>query len=165
MIIIEGHDNSGKSTLARVIKSHPDFSRYGIQESEGPPVSPAEINERCERYMASVARGDKLIWVRHPVISNAIYGSFRPEGDVIRSDVRAAFHAMKPLLIYCDPMERGLGDHVVKDHDTEEHLALLQANSERILGAYRQWALKEAHVIYRIGDDVERIIRVVRPYA
>ena len=163
MFIIEGHDNSGKSTLARKLQS--ELPGYSLQESEGPPRSAAEINERCIRYMERVDAGEKLIFVRHPVISNAVYGSFRPEGDVIREDVRFRFKARRPIVVYCDPLDRGLGDHVVKDHDTKEHLALLEANHQRILEAYRNWAIRNATFWYRIGDDVATIVRAVRPYA
>src|ERR1700759_2893092 len=73
-IIIEGHDNSGKSTLAQKLAS---YIGLRIQESEGPPKSAEEINARVDGY--ELLRD--TLFVRHPVISNSIYGQFRPEGD------------------------------------------------------------------------------------
>jgi hypothetical protein len=76
VIVIEGMDNSGKSTLA---ESMADYMELLVQESEGPPLSDEEINARVDRYEHMEGR----LFVRHPVISNAIYGLFRPEGNPI----------------------------------------------------------------------------------
>ena len=151
VIIIEGMDNSGKSTLARCIAQRLNFA---IQESEGPPRSREEINARIRRY----AYMRNVVFVRHPVISNAIYGAQRPEGDPIDPALRRKFYSdPHNLFIYCDPLERGLDDHVVKDHDTPEHLALLEERRSILLKEYRSWAIRHAHFMYRIGDDMERV--------
>ena len=152
MIIIEGMDNSGKSTLAAHIAR-----RLGlrVQESEGPPRSAQEINERCLRYETL----QNTLLVRHPAVSNAIYGHFRTEGDPISPDIRERFYAAGHLIIYCDPLDRDLNDgHVVKDHDTPEHLAMLNQQKRQITQLYRGWAVRHAHIVYRIGDDMDRIV-------
>lgn len=152
MIIIEGMDNSGKSTLARYIAERCGLR---VQESEGPPRSPEEINERCRRYETL----QNTLLVRHPAVSNAIYGHFRPEGDPITADIREQFYGAGHLIIYCDPVDRDLDDgHVVKDHDTPEHLAMLRAQKAEILELYRGWAVRHAHIVYRIGDDMDRVV-------
>src|ERR1043166_7927791 len=73
VIVIEGMDNSGKSTLARVIADHMGLA---IQESEGPPRSADEINERVDRYSSM---RDTHLFVRHPCVSNPIYDCGRTE--------------------------------------------------------------------------------------
>lgn len=152
MIIIEGMDNSGKSTLALHIARRLGLQ---VQESEGPPRSAQEINDRCRRY----ATLENTLLVRHPVVSNAIYGHFRPEGDPITADIREQFYDARHLIIYCDPVDRPLDDgHVVKDHDTPEHLALIRAQKVEIAALYRGWAIRHAHIVYRIGDDMDRIV-------
>jgi hypothetical protein len=160
MIIIEGHDNSGKSTLAKALA---DYLGYTVQESEGPPRSADEINRRCVEYLERAFRRDSVIWVRHPVISNAIYGSFREEGDPIRPEIRAEFYRIKNrVLIYCDPLARGLSDHVVKPHDTRAHLKLLELKHTLILDAYRKWAIENADIMYRIGDNMQRVMSMAK---
>lgn len=153
-IIIEGHDNAGKSTLAIRMAEYMDLI---IQESEGPPKSNKEINARVDRYETMTDR----LFVRHPVISNAIYGQFRKEGDPITEGRRMIFYDAKHIIIYCDPMERGYGDHALKDHDTKEHQALLVEYQENLLKAYRIWAAQHAHFVYRIGDDMDQLISTV----
>ena len=158
MIVIEGMDNSGKSTLARSIAEYFDLL---IQESEGPPLSEDEINERVDRYEGM---SEDYIFVRHPVISNAIYGQVRPEGDPITPGRRIIFYEQKPLIIYCDAGTRGLDAHVVKAHDTEQHLEDVTNNYNKLLALYREWAAQHATFVYRIGDDTDRLLATLYFY-
>ncbi len=152
-IILEGHDNSGKSTLARKMA---EYMELIIQESEGPPLSDDEINARVDKYETMQDR----LFVRHPVISNAIYGQFRPEGDPITEGRRLLFYNHGHIIVYCDA-QRGYEGHVIKDHDTPEHQELLHRRKDELLTAYRIWAAQNAHFVYRIGDDVDRLISLV----
>lgn len=154
MIVIEGMDNSGKSTLAVQMA---EYMSLRIQESEGPPLSDEEINARVDRYETM----DKTLFVRHPVISNAIYGQVRPEGDPITPGRAMIFYDARPTLIYCDAGQRGLGSHIEKAHDTARHLDDITNNYMKLLYLYRQWAAEHAHFIYRIGDDMDKLIRLV----
>lgn len=153
-IIIEGHDNSGKSTLARKMA---EYLELIIQESEGPPLSDDEINARVDKYELMQDR----LFVRHPVISNAIYGQFRPEGDPITPGRQMLFYDQLHIIIYCDQGDRGYGGHELKEHDTEIHRQLLITKQEELLKAYRIWAAQHAHFIYRIGDDMDQLISTV----
>lgn len=154
MIVIEGMDNSGKSTLGAALAEYLDLV---VQESEGPPLSDEEINERIDRYETMTDR----LFVRHPVISNAIYGKFRPEGNPITPGRTMLFYEAQPLLIYCDAGLRGFDGHVVKDHDTLRHQQLLSEHQAALLQQYRLWAAQHAHFIYRIGDDMNELISTV----
>jgi hypothetical protein len=158
MIIIEGMDSTGKSTLARELASLFEFD--SIQESEGPPKSPEEINARILRY----EQMENTLFVRHPIISNAIYGRVRPEGDVIDYRLRQQFYDRADLLIiYCDtsPLIPWTA-HVVKEHDTPEHIEQVNANRELLLHHYRLWAARHAHLIYRAGDNFPRFLQMFK---
>lgn len=156
-IIIEGMDNSGKSTLGQAMAG---YFNLLVQESEGPPLSDEEINQRVDRYEAMTDR----IFVRHPVISNSIYGQVRDEGDPITEGRRILFYDQPHILIYCDAGQRGLGAHVEKAHDTERHLEDIANNYNKLLYLYRQWAAEYAHFVYRIGDDMDQLIATVYFY-
>ena len=156
-IIIEGMDNSGKSTLAQVMA---EYMGLIVQESEGPPLDEDEINDRVDRYERMTDR----LFVRHPVISNAIYGQVREEGDIISEGRRMLFYENKHTIIYCDAGTRGLGAHVQKAHDTEKHLEDITNNYNKLLYLYRQWAAEHAHFVYRIGDDMDQLIATVYFY-
>lgn len=156
-IIIEGMDNSGKSTLAQVMA---EYMGLIVQESEGPPIDEDEINDRVDRYEKMTDR----LFVRHPVISNAIYGQVREEGDIISEGRRMLFYENKHTIIYCDAGTRGLGAHVQKAHDTEKHLEDITNNYNKLLYLYRQWAAEHAHFVYRIGDDMDQLVATVYFY-
>lgn len=153
-IIVEGMDNSGKSTLGQALADYMDLI---VQESEGPPVDADEINARVDRYEGMTDR----LFVRHPVISNAIYGQVREEGDIITEGRRMIFYEQKHTIIYCDAGTRGLGAHVEKAHDTEKHLEDITNNYNKLLYLYRQWAAEHANFVYRIGDDMDALIATV----
>lgn len=153
-IIIEGMDNSGKSTLALAMG---EYMGLVVQESEGPPKSNEEINARVDAYDKMSGR----LFVRHPVISNAIYGKFREEGNPITLGRQAIFEEAGHTLIYCDAGDRGFSGHVLKDHDTERHQQLLDDHEKELLREYRLWAAQHAHFIYRIGDDMDQLIATV----
>lgn len=158
MIIIEGMDVTGKSTLARLVANR---LHYRVKESEGPPKSREEINERVRRY----AELSQTVVVRHPVISNAIYSEARGAPDEIDPAERDDFYRRRNLLVYCDPSWRGRSaEHILKDHDTPGHLRMLETKGILILSLYRRWALQHAHVIYRIGDDQESLVRLINAH-
>lgn len=137
-----------------------DYFELIVQESEGPPLSDEEINERVDNYEMR----EGYLFVRHPVVSNAIYGSVREEGDPITPGRQALFYEAKHTLIYCDAGQRGLGAHVEKAHDTQKHLEDITNNYNKLLYLYRQWAAEHAHFVYRIGDDMDKLISTVYFY-
>lgn len=157
-IIIEGHDNAGKSTLAGEVARA--LGRKVIS-SEGPEKYPGELIERVRRYSIE----QEVVFDRHPCVSDLIYseGRGRPS-PLTRELADLHLYSKKVLIIYCDPRDRGLSRHIAKDHDTQEHLAMVSEKYQIILNAYREWAIDKAHVVYRIGDDVSRIIRICEDF-
>lgn len=150
-IIIEGMDNSGKSTLGEALAS---YANLIVQESEGPPKSDEEINARVDLYEVMTDR----VFVRHPVVSNSIYGQVRPEGDPITPGRQILFYEANHTFIYCDAGTRGLDAHIRKAHDTDRHMGHVEEHYNRLLELYRAWAIKHAHIVYRIGDDMDLTI-------
>lgn len=154
MIIIEGPDNSGKTTLGRYIAS---ALALPFVEGEGPPKAPGEINERILRY-----RNLPLsVMVRHPCVSEPIYGQFRKPATDIDPKLCAQFYQEHHLLIYCDPLKRGLIGHVLREGvDHADHLKIMDDNWTEIVDCYRLWAIHAARLMYRIGDDMGMIARL-----
>lgn len=153
MVIIEGIDASGKSTLGKILARR---LGYTLIESEGPPRYTGEINDRIKRYLSI----PNALFVRHPAISQPIYERLR--GDEAMTDpylIREVYDQCK-LFVYCDPLERGLEGHVVKDGENPDHLAKVQSKYHVLLGMYRNWAIQHAQVFYRIGDPIGRIVDI-----
>lgn len=157
MIIIEGPDATGKSTLARHIAAHLPLT---IQESEGPPRDADEITDRIYRYYSLPLH---TLFVRHPCVSNPIYDIGRTDPTPIPSHILTEFYAHDHFFIYCHPtnIDQALSHHVLKPTDSEAHQELVRAHYRTHALHYRLWALNHAHVIYRIGDSPERIASII----
>lgn len=152
MIILEGIDNTGKSTLADYLSPRLFLP---IQRSEGPPHYPGEMNIRLQRYHLL---GD-VIFDRHPVVSQDIYGTMRSHQGVYDPAWRIRLYSSNPLFIYCDPSDdRKLNQHVVKERETVQHVDQVSQHYDDLLRLYRAWAIRHAHLIYRIGDNPDFIL-------
>lgn len=153
-IVLEGHDNSGKSTLAAMLAK-----RLGreVYSSEGPEKYPGELESRVSYYMLK----PDAIFDRHPCISDPIYSTARGRPSVLAPEVVRSFYNQPAIFIYCDPLNKGLGSHVRKEHDSDEHMAMVESNYKSILYHYRTWAVEHSHIVYRIGDDPYTILRFI----
>jgi hypothetical protein len=158
VLVVEGLDNSGKSTLIRAI--HAELPAWQVQGSEGPPKHAGESDERVIRYLAHDVQ---TIYDRHPCVSQPIYGQMRTHRDPIAPDLIAQFYAATPFFIYCDGGERGMKHHIFNpETDTPEHLAQVKENYDALLTCYRMWAGEHAFLSYRIGDSVSRVVKTVQ---
>ena len=159
IVVVEGPDNSGKSTLVSHLAS-----KLGVHyvPGEGPAISEQEINKRVERYHGM----DNVVFDRHPCVSQAIYNNFRKDGFKVDFDLTIEFYRRNPLIIYCRGQDT-LQGHRVKEHDRRtdaegvSHENLVKRHHTEICMLYDNWALNHAHVMYRIGDGFDRITSFV----
>ena len=161
MIIFEGIDATGKSTLAKYCAKRLDKLRWQnnpipVQSSEGPPKSQEEIHARIDKYYTLT----NTLFDRHPCVSQPIYGKAREASVYIERDYLKHFYKQPHLFIYCEPVDT-LRNHKIKPTDTLEHIRMLEENYHFIHRLYQQWALQHAQLIYRIGDDPEFIAQCV----
>lgn len=159
-IILEGPDNSGKTTLSKVLlDALPSFS---YAHSGGPEQYPGEILIRIRTYM----RYNHVLFDRHPCISHPIYSMFsKKELTTIPQDVIDAFYQTCPFIIYCSGEgDAGVTGTLHEGVDTPEHLAMVEQNAGNIRNAYQEWAPGRASITYRIGDDYEPMFAKIREY-
>jgi hypothetical protein len=146
-IIIEGPDGVGKSTLCTYLAVR--LGRVVIQ-GEGPSKYSGEMDERISRMLNY--RG--VIFDRHPAISGLIYGQFREDPqDIPSNESLDRFYVSLPLLVYCHPT--GATQHNADNAavDTPAYLDWLGRNDLNIKLEYERWAVRYAHLIYRVGDN------------
>ena len=146
IIVLEGVDNTGKTTLAEQISI-----RYGlpVQHSGGPCKYPGEINKRLSHFLDMT----RVVFDRHVAISQPLYGSIKePSEEMPSDDLVRRFYRSYPFIIYCDPISEPDFDRVSSSVETPEHRAMVAKNYNKLLASYRTWAAQRAHVIYRIGD-------------
>lgn len=138
MIILEGPDNAGKSTLAKELQRR---FKWPYRPAGGPPKSPEEIRGRQAAIEAILTARQFAIIDRAPVISDTIYGVVlkRPVLNFDQTDLDR-FLKLGPCIIYCRPPNRILMQvaqgHVVKDHETVEHVEAVKRNAKECMDAY-----------------------------
>lgn len=154
MIVLEGPDGGGKSTLAQTL-----LRELGLTyvPSEGPARAEGEIDRRIERYF--LMKGD-LLFDRHPCISQLAYRVVHdqpaPQGFLIDK-----FYKLKPILIYCRP--HSSSNHQASgEWDTPEYLAAVDKNFGALMEWYDQWAVRRARYIYRIGDSIPQLVHCLK---
>lgn len=153
-IIIEGPDNSGKSTLVSFLAER--FPVYNAQTSGGPEQEPGELKSRVEGYLQKT----HILFDRHPCVSDPLYSKFRSHDCTIPQHYIDSFYRQNNFYLYC--RGRDLGDHVIKPHETEEHVAMVNQHHGLICELYDDWALKNATLIYRIGDNMDGLYEMIK---
>lgn len=150
MIIIEGCDNSGKSTLAKQLSE-----RLGItvHHSGGPPKDDNEIRSRHDFVVSSLAIRTKIIFDRVPCISDQVYGPIIRGYSPLDEDDMAELndHLDFPIL-YCRAPTKILmevvNDHETHGFDTVEHLLGVEQNALRIIQRYDEMVSMLPHITY-----------------
>lgn len=155
IIVLEGPDGGGKTTLARVIH---EIVGIPIVPGEGPPKHDGEMNQRVERYLAY----DHCIFDRHPCVSQPIYSNIRRGDDEsITLGRMQRFYDSKPVLIYCRYNGLSAQNMTFGPHEDPTHVAAVRERYADICFAYDQWAIDHAEIIVRDYQFI-RAIKFVR---
>ena len=133
LIIVEGMDNSGKTTLVQRLS---EDIKLLVMNNKRKPRDEAEMRDYL-RLVNHVQWHFPTILDRLCTISEPIYGCLRKSGPVI-TPARADWHllelkAMNPLIIYCRPPEATIfnwGDRPQMEGVIENGQALLKAYDE-----------------------------------
>lgn len=154
-VILEGCDGSGKSTLA---KSLTFYLGMRVQEGEGPGKGQKELNERVDRYLGMT----NTIFDRHPIISQTIYNYYREEAPTIQVEHLLKFKddRSKYIIVYCEG--DGLSAHKPKPDETADQLELVERNYPELMAHYQTWAIRNADIIYRLGQDMGLVGRMIK---
>lgn len=158
LIIIEGMDNTGKSTLVKKLSSY--LPHHEVVASPGPC---AEHVKWCKDELA---RTDRRIYDRFPIFSETVYGNIiRGYSDISNylEDLLFMLVDAHPLVIYCDP-----GIEAIRGtfHEREQ-MDGVKENDAKCLAAYRnlmrttQKLLGKDNVIYydfTEDPDAQRVL-------
>ncbi len=146
MIIIEGPDNSGKSTLA---------SNIGLPyKHPGPaPINEFELNMCLHNQHESM--NEAIIYDRVSCISHQVYNEGWFNHPLLRQYLNSLIENKKVLFIYCRPPESHLmnfAHHKAKDYDTEEHIKKIIDNQSIYINRYDELFSSIPHIAYDFTD-------------
>lgn len=152
MIIVEGLDNSGKSTLAAYLSAELGLP---IHHPGGNPKSKEEVIERAN---FALDNHDKYIFDRTPFITEAVYCVLRNEDSWLadQKELYARFENLQPVLIYCRPPDNYVLDmrkHGLKDYDTPEYIEQLTTKHRSLLRIYDMLMRKLPCIAYDYTSD------------
>lgn len=139
-VIVEGPDNTGKSTLIKSIREQ--MPQLTFIPGGGPEKYPGEINDRVNKLLYL----ENSLFDRHPCVSQMIYGRFRSPASPVEYRLLDEFYATKPIFIYCFGAVTLDGHEVKGEHDTPEHLAMVAQNNQEIHRLYSEWAERYATI-------------------
>lgn len=151
MIVLEGPDGGGKSTLASVL-AH--MTKWPIIGSEGPPKGTIEFIERLERYHALPTT---VICDRHPVISDPIYAKAFGRDTFVRYEDLFRFLNRNTFIVYCVSPTGELGPQDNPHADTPEYVSQLTREHANIRKLY-EWHFTRhpPHAVYRWDQPFPR---------
>lgn len=140
-ILVEGPDNSGKSTLCEKLANH---FHWPIERATRPLKSEDDMFDMCTQDIMLMQTS--CIMDRSYIISDAIYGPLCRNQSLV--DLRYWFAQIQTIqrtcgnfeLIFCDGPDNVLANmstHIVKITDTREHLAAVERNKMALISAYR----------------------------
>jgi len=102
MIIVEGMDNTGKSTIAKLLG---DTFQLPVVDRQGRPERDEQV---IEQIMSFLLLDPPAILDRHPLISERVYGLVIRKRDIFEPPLKFNFFLERllrddPLIIYCRP--------------------------------------------------------------
>jgi len=138
IIILEGADNSGKSTLAKRLS---EVTGLPVVHPGGPPANIAEAVVRCmeQDQLFNLSTELDFIFDRVTCISDRIYRGKPEYHNIFSLYQRAISRAKNVLVVYCNPSEgrlRNFDDHVMQAHEDEAVVKHAKDNIDRIIAEY-----------------------------
>lgn len=140
-IVVEGFDNTGKSTLAR-------YFQLDIKHPGPRPKTPYE--EATCLQLQLLQAGLPVVLDRITSISTACYGD-RMEDTLLARYRQAMTRMPRCIVVYCRPPLGKILDfstHESKDYDTSEQEAWLKSNAVAIVGRYDRLMSTIPHVTH-----------------
>jgi hypothetical protein len=158
IIVLEGPDNAGKSTLATMLAKDLNIE---VVHPGGPPANIADALIRCGEQAMIFQMGEHVsfIYDRVTCVSDQIYrgvAEYCMSFGLFQADLMSEVEAGNVLIVYCRPPNRVVKDfssHVMKDHETAEVVEHAKRNVDRIIFEYDELMHHMKPVIYDYTAD------------
>ena len=157
MIILEGMDGSGKSTIAQ---------RIGLPVVQpGAPPKTKELEAWFFETQLKAAYGPPVVYDRVTCISQQVYRKRLFDPWYI-DPLYKLTHTVGVVVVYCRPPDALLLDLTrlkAAEHDTPEMLQLVRDNAETFVNSYDELMQIVPHVRYDFTrDNADDFVRFIR---
>lgn len=138
LVIVEGCDASGKSTLIEQLRLE-SKKYFWVVRSSGPPRTYPEVADAISWLTRSSHSGPPIVCDRHPLISEPIYGLVLRgknllAGHFSESDIREHLLDSVDRIIYCRPPT----EQILLKIGHQAQLKGVPDNLERLIQVYDQ---------------------------
>lgn len=141
IVVIEGPDGAGKSTLAERLKVELAYFRGQVKvHHSGRPANSEEVLTNCN-YNSDLAYKYPITIVdRTPWISDLVYNDALGREDRLPRQLLEAYHRVPQIVVYCHLGP--FGDYKIlegKGHKPSEYLAEVREKHAKIVLAYEEF--------------------------
>lgn len=151
-IIVEGFDGSGKSTLCERLSS--EF-KLPIRVAGGPPKD----HDVAQNLSLIQLQSKDVIWDRITPISEMAYKGLDNIPRYVLNfykQVIGKYIQEKTIFIWCNHI---FPVHIIKDHDTKEHLEYINTQKENIIHRYNDiFSMIPYHLTFNAEYCIEEYI-------
>lgn len=138
IIIVEGADNSGKSTLAQKLAEH---FRLEVVHPGGPPKTVANIIGCMSEQIGAFRMSNivSFVYDRVTCISDYVYRCDSRYDTIFKSFQEDLAFEPNIVIIYCRPSDEQLmnfDNHVTKEHEDEDVVERAKRNVRRTIERY-----------------------------
>lgn len=154
-IILEGFDNSGKSTLANFLS---DKLKMPIYHPGGPPADEEAASEYIAEQLELASKS--VIIDRVTSISRQCYEPDKLFNVELSNALKTLLNQPRAILVYCRPPDSVLHDwkgHETKDYDSTDHIEYIMENSNRIINNYDRLMTQVKHISFDWTNDLDNI--------
>lgn len=141
MVVVEGADNSGKTTFAKSLGMA--YFSAGAAPNDAKELKACLRDQRNRAGMHCVQ--DRLTCISQQVYSDA------PEACLLMRDLEEIVEIPQLIVVYCRPPERTLMDlstHQQKSYDTEENMEKIARRQMEYVQRYDDLMERIPHVLY-----------------
>jgi adenylate kinase family enzyme len=174
LIVVEGPDGSGKTTLAeKLLKTFPQFEYQKPVPSKGPEGQTSQymITWMNGRFKM-VKSGTNYIMDRINLVSEEIYGPICRGYSMLCDDMRMVdalsnFFGTKPIIIYCRPDEETIFENLNKDQSFQmvgvrENITEIIQAYDRFFGVWESVGVDIQRYNYKLDLGAESIIEKIK---
>ena len=166
LVIVEGPDGAGKSTLIQNLVA---LGGFVSAHTGGPPRDKQDLEDKLAKVTASLdaAGSDTLVLDRHPAVSDPIYSkvtgsrSFATPGELGEQ-----VEALNPVFVYCRGSADSMRANISKSpkvHKPQEHLLKVIQKHGEIVKLYDAFFAQTPHIRYDWQkDSVLELAKVLR---